>query len=485
MELLIGIGVIVLAVIFIIWFFVSRYQVPKTGQAIVVSGSGGKDGTISKILTKRGAFIVPVIQRCISISLRSRQVQVTCEGISKDKITLNLSVVATFKVGSTNDQIYQAAERFAGNEDEMNAQITSIIEGAMREIVGEMTVVDLIGDRQAFRDSLMKVINDSISRMGLDMDNLAIKEISDDNGYIRNLGRPQEAVIQKDADVSEAENAQIAAEAKIAAQLAIEQKNKEFKLQKAAIDEEVSKRQAEADSAKPIADAQQQKLIQDAQKQVELANVEVTKAKLTGEVNAKADADKYRKLVDAQAQAQAIQEQAKGEAEAKKLQAAADADVTRQTMQAHADGNLMQAKAEADGNLMKAKTNAESIRLEGTAQAEAIKAQGLAEAEKMEKMATAYEKYGKAALASEIIKVLPDIASQIAKPLANANITAINAEASDQVSNLVGDLAGKVPAMVNAMTGINLVDSVKNISENGITVNADKTNVHQIEPDVK
>ena len=60
---------------------------------------------------------------------------------------------------------------------------------------------------------------------------------------------------------------------------------------------------------------------------------------------------------------------------------------------------------------------AESIKAKGLADAESIKARGLAEAEAMEKKAEAMAKYGKAAMTEMIIKVLPQMAEAIAKPL--------------------------------------------------------------------
>lgn len=474
-DTIIPIIIIAVAVIAVIAFLASRYVVPEAGEAIVISGSEvkeGSKGSRNKVLTQRGAFVIPIVQRMVRISLKSRQVTVDCDAYSQDKITLHLQVVATYKVGSTAAQICEASERFAEvKPDVVNGQIQNIIEGAMREIVGEMTVVDLIGDRQKFRDSLMNVINDSLSKMGLDLDNLSIKEISDSNGYIRNLGRPQESEVARKADVAEAENSRQSAEAKIAAQLAIEQKNKDFKIQKAQIDEEVAKQQAVADSAKTIADAQQQQLVQKEEQKVEVANVEVTRAKLTGDVNAKADADKYRRTVEAQADAAARAEVAKGEAEArriqaeadaaaKKVQAEADAEVTRQTQQAAADGYLANETAKA-----------QAIKLNGQAEAEAIQAKGSAEAEAMRKKATAYELYGQAALASEIIKILPSIAEYIAKPLATAKFTAINSDANDQITSLTSSVASKVPETITALTGIDLVQTLKGFQKDGFNVN--------------
>ena len=87
---------------------------------------------------------------------------------------------------------------------------------------------------------------------------------------------------------------------------------------------------------------------------------------------------------------------------------------------------------------------------------------GLAEAEAMEKKAEAYQKYNNAAMAEMLIKVLPEIASEIAKPLAQIDkITIIGGSGSNE--NGVSQLASNVPVVMGKLfesmketTGIDL-----------------------------
>jgi lipopolysaccharide/colanic/teichoic acid biosynthesis glycosyltransferase len=83
---------------------------------------------------------------------------------------------------------------------------------------------------------------------------------------------------------------------------------------------------------------------------------------------------------------------------------------------------------------------AESIKAKGLADAESIKARGLAEAEAMEKKAEAMAKYGKAAMTEMIIKVLPQMAEAIAKPLESIDkVTIIDGGSGE---NGVGTFSG-------------------------------------------
>lgn len=122
----------------------------------------------------------------------------------------------------------------------------------------------------------------------------------------------------------------------------------------------------------------------------------------------------------------------------------------------------------------------------------------MAEAEAMEKKANAYEKYGKAAMTDMIIKILPEMAGQIAKPL----------EAIDKVTIIdggngetgVGSFSGNVPSVlaktiesVKETTGFDLTEvmkantydakTTKNVNFTGLPneVNVDASNVSDTE----
>lgn len=414
-----------LIVLLLCWFLASRYKTPTTNEAIIVSGSTRKDDKGLKVLTSHGGFVWPILQRAVTISLRSHQTTTESDAVSKDKIGLHLKVVATFKVGETDEDIRKAAQRYSGQENKIDTFMGETIEGSMRDIVGTMTVEDLLTDRQSFSDKMRNVILDSIESQGLKLDNLQIQDISDDNDYISNLGKPQEAAVKQAAVIAEQKAEQESKNAEIAKEKSIALANKDLSIQQAAIDEETNKRKAEAEAAGPIAKAEQEKKIADAQREVEEANVAVTQAKLKSDVNAKADADKYKVETDAEAQA----------------------DVTEK----------------------KARAEAEAIKARGNADAEAKKSIGLAEAEAMEKKAEAYKKYSSAALQSAIIEQLPEIAKAISEPLRGAKFTSIGADANDQTTGVMANLAAKVPEFINTLTGVDMAKSFRELAGQGYT----------------
>ena len=93
-------------------------------------------------------------------------------------------------------------------------------------------------------------------------------------------------------------------------------------------------------------------------------------------------------------------------------------------------------------------------------------ARGLAEAEAMEKKAEAMAKYGKAAMTEMIIKVLPQMAEAIAKPLESIDkVTIIDGGSGE---NGVGTFSGNVPSVlaktiesIKETTGFDLTEVMK------------------------
>jgi len=172
-----------------------------------------------------------------------------------------------------------------------------------------------------------------------------------------------------------------------------------------------------------------------------------------------AEADKFK--TEQQAEADKIQLQKKAEAEkfqqeqqaeAQKVQISKNAEAQRfqqeqmaEGTKAMAEANLVAAKAEAEGIAAKGEAQGSAIKATGNAEAETIKAKGLAEAEAKDKMADAMAKYGDAAkqdMAFQTIKelyhVLPDVAGNIAKPLASVKEIKMYGEGNG--AKLTGDI---------------------------------------------
>ncbi len=127
---------------------------------------------------------------------------------------------------------------------------------------------------------------------------------------------------------------------------------------------------------------------------------------------------------------------------------------------------MIQLKKDAEARRYIAQMEAEAIEAKGKAEAEAIRLKGVAEAQAMEKKAEAYQKYNGAAMAEMMIRIMPQLAAEIAKP-----ISAIDKVTIYEGSNSEGGISrvsGNMPVIMKQVfdttseaTGVDIREIMK------------------------
>jgi len=139
-----------------------------------------------------------------------------------------------------------------------------------------------------------------------------------------------------------------------------------------------------------------------------------------------------------------------------------------------ADAKKYQTETEAEGQSAATRNlgagEAEANKARGLAQADVIQAQGFAEAEATSKKAAAWQQYTQAAILQQMLDKLPELAAAIALPLAKTEKIVVissgdgNAGAgASKVTRDVTDTVAQLPVVIEALTGINLIDLLKNL----------------------
>lgn len=322
--------------------------------------------------------------------------------------------------------------------------------------------------------------------MGLEVKNFTITDISDENGYIKALGDGMIAQRKKDAEIQKAEAArdmqiktsqarQEGESAKLKAEADIAQAAKDKAVLEANYMQEQQTAQAKAELAHDIQSNITQKDVIQAQMDAELLKQQRQKEIAEAQIQVQI-ASEQKNIELAQKQAERTKESLRvtivepANAEKAKQMADADAEKYRQIAQAQAraESKKVEAQAEAEAIAIKAQAEADAIAKTGIAEAEATKAKGIAEAEAMEKKAEAYEKYGQAAMMEMLVKVLPQMAEQVAKPLQSIDkVTIIDSTDSSNGSG-VGQMGGYVPSVlaktiesIKETTGFDITDVMK------------------------
>jgi flotillin len=130
------------------------------------------------------------------------------------------------------------------------------------------------------------------------------------------------------------------------------------------------------------------------------------------------------------------------------------AEIDRQQIETLANAERQKRISEAEGL-------ASAIRAQGEAEAEIIFKKGEAEAKAMNVKAAAYQEYNQAAVVDRLIASLPEVMRAIAAPLANVDKITIVSTGGDTagINKLTGDMtkvAAQIPALFEALSGMQM-----------------------------
>jgi flotillin len=480
METLVAVGGIVIGLALVIAVIASRYKVAKPTEAFILTGRNRKttvddegrsvqDLSGQKVVIGGGTIVLPFLQNLHRISLESQTIAVKVLGVpAKDGILLDVDGVAVIKVDGNEEAVRAAAQRFGGSTDQIKSQADEVLGGTLRAIIGTLTVQQIIGDRKSFAEAVVNSVTDVLQGQGLVLDTFQIQRVEDREDYLTNLGRPQAARIKAQASIAESESLLESKQKQISVQEEIANSERQLALRQAAIKAETDKAQAIASSAQPLEVAAQQQVILRQRELVEAAKAKVTEQELEVSIRRPAEAKRYE--IEQNAEAKKTSDILAAEASRRAQVEKAEADAEMSRLKGQGDLALATAKAESDkvqatGKLALANADAEAIRLSGLAEADSIRAKGLAEAEAMEKKAEAFEAYGQAAIADTMMKILPEIARELAAPMSNIkDMTVISTDGSNKLLNNSVEGFASLGKMVESATGLSLNDMIANLT---------------------
>ena len=415
---------IALGVILIICIIVSGYCKAPPDEAYIISGLR------KKVLIGKAGIKVPFLERLDKLSLKLISVDVkTATSVpTADYINIKVDSVVNIKISDKEQMIALAAQNFLNQNTAYICGVArEVLEGNVREIVGQMGLQDMVNDRKKFAEKVQENASPDLAAMGLEIVSFNVQNLTDEQGLIENLGIDNTTKIQKVAAITKAEaerDIQIAQakakkdsnDARVQAETEIAQKNNDLAIRQAELKKAADVKKAEADAAYKIQEQEQRKTIEVTSSMADIAKTEqsvmlhakqaeVQEQALNAEVKKKADAERYRK--EQEAQAALFQRSKQAEAELYETQKEAEAE-----------------KAKAEAMKFAKLQEAEGIRAVGEAEANAIRAKLLAEAEGLDRKAEAMQKMQEAAVLQMYFEVLPEIAKAVAEPLSSVgNIT--------------------------------------------------------------
>ena len=410
-----------------------------------------------RILVGKAGFKIPFFERLDQLSLGAIQIDVKTGSAVPTAEYINVRVDSTVsvRVNQAPDMITLAAQNFLNvDRDEIARKINDLLEGNIREIVGQMKLTEMVSDRKAFSEKVQENAVPDLARYGLELITFNVQNFMDEGDVISNLGIDNVAQISKNAaiaksnaereiEVAKAENAKQANDAKVKAAEEIAKRDADLAVRQAELKRNVDTQKAQADAAMAIEAENQRKLkdvaatdanIAKAEREAALKQkqIELKEYELDALVRKQADADKYK---------------AEKEAEAALIRRQKDAEAKRFEMEQQA--LAVKAKAEAD-------------RYAAEQQAAGIMAVGEAEAAAIEKKAEAQKKMGDASIIEMTLQKLPEMMACAAAPMEKAGNITIYGDGGG--TKIVKDVTAMSTQIMNALkdAGIDIQSIIAN-----------------------
>ena len=449
--------IIPIVVLLLIFLFAGYVKAPPNKAAIITGLSKNP-----RVLLGKSGFKVPFFERVDWLEVGQININVVTEDYipTKDFINIKVDAIAQVAMEVSNNQVSPVAMRNFLNRkaDDVRSMITESLQGNLREIIGTMDLRSICQDKAKFSQEVKQNAEQDMKELGIRILSFNVQNVNDKDGLIDDLGIDNRETIRKtarvakanadrDVEVASAEAANKASEAKVAAELAIAQRNNDLEIRKAELKIGEDTKKAEADAAYEIQKQTSRKTVEIREQEADIARrekeielqtkeAEVAEKKLDAEIRKKAEADKYAEMQN------------------------------------------------ADAELYRRQKDAEAQQYEAEKEAAAIRAKGLAEAEALDKKAEAMKKYGQAAILEMIVGVLPDIAKSVAEPLSAIDKVTVIGANSDGVSDLAGNvpiIMGKVMESVKEATGIDMNEIIRaETFEGKTTKNINFTGLDQV-----
>ena len=435
-----------IAIVVVLLIVLTGYLKAPPDTAYIVSGLR------KKVVIGKACVKLPILERLDKVSLKLIPIDVKTSSAvpTADYININVDAAVNVKVSDEPEKLELAAQNFLNQTTEYIGRVArEVLEGNMREIVGRMELKEMVSDRQKFAELVKENAAPDLAAMGLDIVSFNVQNFTDSNGVIDDLGIDNISQIKKGAAIAKATAnkevaiAQAAADkqandARVEADMEIAQRKTELAMRQSDLKKQEDTKRAEADAAYEIQKEEQRKSIEIAAADANIAAQE--------------------KAIDLKKKEAEVEEQALNASIRKK----ADAELYRRQKDAEAD--KFERERDAEARMFEKQKEAEGIRMVGEAEAEAIRKKGIAEAEAMEKKAEAYQKYNGAAMGEMLIRVLPQIAGEIAKPLAAIDKVTVIGSDGQGVSSVADGVPAVMAKLFESMketVGIDLADIIR------------------------
>jgi len=155
-------------------------------------------GKYSGIMTPGWKLVIPVFQSYKKVDMRIKAVDVPDQkAITRDNVSVTVNAVIYYKVLDANKAIIEVENyRYA---------ISQYAQTTMRNIVGEATLDELLGQREKIATRIAEIVDKETDAWGLKVNNVELKDVSLPENMERTIAKQAEAEREKRAVIINSE----------------------------------------------------------------------------------------------------------------------------------------------------------------------------------------------------------------------------------------------------------------------------------------
>jgi len=162
-------------------------------------------GKFTSIMEPGWNLVFPIVQSSTKVDIRVKAVDVPDQNaITRDNVSVKVNAVIYYKVADAPKAIIEVEDfRYA---------ISQYAQTTMRNIVGEVTLDELLSSRDKIADRIREIVDKETDAWGLKVNNVELKDVSLPAEMERTIGKQAEAEREKRAVIINSEGELAASE---------------------------------------------------------------------------------------------------------------------------------------------------------------------------------------------------------------------------------------------------------------------------------
>ncbi len=154
-------------------------------------------GKFAKIMKPGWKLVLPIFESYKKVDIRTKAVDVPeQDAITKDNVSIKINAVIYYKV-------FDAAKAIIAVENFYYA-VSQLAQTTMRNIVGSVTLDELLTDRETISSKICEVIDKATDPWGIKVENVELKDVSLPEEMKRVIAKVAEAEREKAAVITKA-----------------------------------------------------------------------------------------------------------------------------------------------------------------------------------------------------------------------------------------------------------------------------------------